>query len=45
MQVRHVQEQTSSMLSQLAASHQATSILLPKELWPEKCSEESRTCL
>ena len=45
MQVRHVQEQISGMMSRLAASHKAASALLPREAWPEYCSEEPHTCL
>lgn len=45
MQVCHVQEQISSIMLQLAASHQAASILLPTASWPEHCSEEPRTGL
>lgn len=36
--MRHVHEQISSMMSQLAAGRQAASILQPKEPWPD-CSK------
>ena len=45
MQVRHVQEQISRMMSQLAASHKAACVLLPREASPEHCSEQPHICL
>ena len=45
MQVRHVQEQLSHMMLQLAASHKAACVLLPRDASPEQCSEQPHTCL
>ena len=43
--MRHVQEQISRMMSQLAASHKAACVLLPREASPVHCSEQPHTCL